>query len=308
MTTGSLGSGPVPPGRPPWSRFRAALDAAGFHPSKGKGQNFLLDGNMVRAIAHDARVGEGDFVLEVGPGCGFLSVALASLGVRLLAVEIDRRLHAVAAEFLAPFGDRVELLHADVLAGKHALAAEVRERLPADSKWHLVANLPYSVAGPVLLLLSRLPHPPRTMTALVQLEVAERIAARPGDKGWGILGAKLAPFYRRTLGRPVPAGLFWPRPQVESAVVHLERNAAGDEAVGGSREDFDALVEGLFQQRRKVVRGSLGGLLGDPEGARALLEELGVDPGARPGTLRSEEFAKLAGSPRWRQRTRAARR
>ena len=285
-------------GRPPWSEFRAALEAAGFRPSKSRGQNFLLDGNMARSIARDSGVGAGDFVLEVGPGCGFLSVHLAALGVRLLGVEIDGRLLEVARRFLAPFED-VVFVEADVLAGKHRLAPEVAGRLPTDDDWHLVSNLPYSVAGPLLVVLSRLAHPPRSMTALVQREVAERITARPAEKGWGVLGAKLAPLYRREAGRRVPAGLFWPRPRVESAVVRLERRPEDPGALGA----YDALVERLFQHRRKAVGGTLRGLLGDSDRARALLEEAGADPRARPGTLEVETLRVLSGSPLWRPKS-----
>jgi len=270
----------------------------GFRPSKSRGQNFLLDGNMARSIARDSGVGAGDFVLEVGPGCGFLSVHLAALGVRLLGIEIDERLLEVARRFLASFED-IELVRADVLAGKHRLAPEVERRLPETDDWHLVSNLPYSVAGPLLVVLSRLAHPPRSMTALVQREVAERITARPAGEGWGVLGAKLAPLYHRTAGRRVPAGLFWPRPRVESAVVRLERRPEDPGPLGA----YDALVDGLFQHRRKAVGGTLRGLLGDASRARALLEEAGADPAARPDTLEVATLRALAGSPLWRAKT-----
>lgn len=281
--------------RPPWSEFRAALEARGFRPSKSRGQNFLLDGNMARSIARDGGVGEGDFVLEVGVGCGFLSVQLAALGVRLVGVEIDDRLFEIASRFLAPW-DNVELLRADVLAGKHELAPEVLALLPTSEAWHLVSNLPYGVAGPLLAVLSRLEHPPATMTALVQKEVADRICAEAGDSEWGPLAARLAPRYRRTVGRRVGANLFWPRPRVESAVVRLELR---EESVG-DLSAYDAVVGELFQQRRKSIRSTLGSLLGDPARAATILEETGVDPAARPGTLAPEIFQKLILHPLWR--------
>ncbi|MEW6072274.1 MAG: 16S rRNA (adenine(1518)-N(6)/adenine(1519)-N(6))-dimethyltransferase RsmA [Planctomycetota bacterium] len=282
--------------RPPWAELRAALAAAGFRPTRGRGQNFLLDGNMLRAIARDSGVGAGDFVLEVGAGSGALSLELARRGVHLLAIEIDRRLLAVAARALSSF-PAVALLAGDVLAGKHALAPAVAARLPAQGPWHLVANLPYSIAGPLLMVLARLPRPPQTMSVLVQREVALRIAADPGESGWGGLAAKLAPRYRRRRGRRVPPQLFWPRPRVESEMVHLDRAPEGAEP----RElvAYDRLVDGLFRHRRKVLRRSLGDLLGDGEAARTLLEEAGVDGGARVEVLGPAELLRLAGSPRW---------
>ena len=140
--------------RPPWSEFRAALEAVGFRPSKARGQNFLLDTNCARSIALDSGVGAGDFVLEVGPGCGFLSVHLAELGAELLAVEIDPRLAAIARRFLEPYPG-VRLLEGDVLDGKHRLSPAVLEALPAIEPWHVVANLPYAITGPLLVTLSR---------------------------------------------------------------------------------------------------------------------------------------------------------
>ncbi len=286
--------------RPRWSEFRAALDAAGFRPSKTLGQNFLLDGNMARSIARDAGVGQGDRVLEVGAGCGFLTEHLAALGCRVLAVEVDRRLFAVASELLGG-RDNVRLLRADALAGKHALAPELVEALPANQPWHLVANLPYSISGPLLVLLARLPNRPETMTALVQREVAEKVAARPGDSSWGALSARLALAYERRAGRTVGPALFWPRPRVESRVVKLtavDGGRPGPEEVAA----YDALVEGLFQRRRKTLLASLAALLGDREEAAAALADAGIAPSSRPQELAPAELVRLAATPAWRAR------
>ena len=272
-----------------WSEFRSALEAEGFRPSKTLGQNMLLDGNMARSIARDAGVGAGDFVLEVGPGCGFLSVHLAELGVELLAVEIDARLLAVARRFLAPF-PRVRLVHADALATKHALAPEILAALPRERPWHLVANLPYKIAAPLLLVAARHDAPPESATVLVQREVAERIAARPGTRAWGALSAKLAVRYQRRLGRRVGAQLFWPRPRVESAVAHLLRDPAAEPPPPG----FDRLVDRLFQARRKRIVGPLQVLLGGAEAARRALGAAGIDPDRRAEDLAPDELAALA--------------
>ncbi|MFT4543108.1 MAG: 16S rRNA (adenine1518-N6/adenine1519-N6)-dimethyltransferase, partial [Planctomycetota bacterium] len=238
------------PPRPPWSAFKAALADVGFHPSRRLGQNFLLDENVVRAIAHAADLRAGEPVLEVGPGCGFLSVHLAHSGAKLLAVEIDPRLADVARSFLEPYSD-VTLIECDVLAGKHKLAPEVEAALPADGEWQLVANLPYSISGPLLALMAAREHPPRSMTVLVQLEVADRLVAEAGTRAWGPLSISVQSAYRGARVRTVGPQNFWPRPKVDSAVVRFERL---DELPPlALRERRVSLVARLFQRRRQAL-------------------------------------------------------
>ena len=290
--------GPVAAGRPavtaraPWSTFRAALDAAGFRPTKSLGQNFLLDGNMVRSLVADSGVGPGDRVLEVGAGCGFLTSCLAECGAEVLAVEVDPRLFEVASGLLAPW-PKVRLLRADALAGKHALGAELAAVLPTEAPWHVVSNLPYSISGPLLVLLSRREPRPESLSVLVQREVAEKAAAAPGTRDWGVLAARLAVRYRTRLGRAVPAELFWPRPRVASQVVHLER-LPGPGPDGPRLAAYDRLLDAVFHTRRKTLRASLGAHLGDPARAQGLLEGLGIDPGLRPENLDSEALLALS--------------
>ncbi|HPF14844.1 MAG TPA: rRNA adenine N-6-methyltransferase family protein, partial [Planctomycetota bacterium] len=142
------------PSRPPWKQFKEALQAQGFRPSRRFGQNFLLDENTARAIVADAGVVAGDRVLEIGTGCGFLTVHLAHAGVALLTVEIDPRLADVAESFLEPYAN-VRLVRGDALAGKHRLHPEV-EAWSEGGPWHLVANLPYAISGPLLALVGGL--------------------------------------------------------------------------------------------------------------------------------------------------------
>lgn len=283
---------------PPWSAFRAALERAGFHPTRARGQNFLVDANMARAIAADSRAAAGDFVLEVGPGCGMLSVQLAAQGVRLLAVEIDERLARVAEHFLAPFPD-VRVLVADVLAGKHRLAPAVEGLLPAAGEWRVVANLPYAIVGPLLSVLSRRVPAPLSMTVLVQRELALRAAALPGDPERGALSAKLQALYDVRVGRPVGRQLFRPRPRVESSVLDLRLSARRPAALA----DLDALIEALFAQRRKQVGGVLRRLLAlDPPALELVLAQAGVDPGRRAEELSNAELESLASHPAWSSR------
>jgi len=281
----------VSDGRGPWSRFKAALDAAGFHPSRRFGQNFLLDENMVRAIVRDAGVTAGDRVLEVGAGCGFLTHHLAAAGVELTSVEIDRRLWEIANDLCAGSGS-VHIVRGDVLADKHTLNPEVLELLPEEGPWHVVANLPYSISAPLLIVLGSLPNPPRSMTVLVQREVAERIAARPGVKAWGPLSIRLQLDHHVELVRRVPPELFWPRPRVDSAVIRLRRE--GSELDPGLRPVLDALVHALFQRRRQALGRVLGEHLGDRDLARGKLEEVALDPRRRAETLELTELAALA--------------
>ncbi len=281
--------------RPPWREFRAALDAAGFHPSRKLGQNFLLDENTANAIARDGQVGEGDLVLEVGVGCGFLSTALLATGARLLGIEVDRRLYAIAEEFLTPLArpGQLELVRADVLAKKRELAPEVLERLPdAGEPWHLVSNLPYSIASPLLVSLSRLAHPPASMTVLVQAEVAERLCAKPATSSWGGLSAKLHLLYSGRMTRRVGAALFSPRPKVESAVARLELRAERPPAADVAAAD--TLIDAFFQARRKTLRATLARHLGDRPAAEAALDRAGLDPGCRPEVLDQTAFLDLA--------------
>ncbi len=284
-----------------WSEAKARLSAAGFRPSKRLGQNFLLDDNLTRALVRDAGVEPGDFVLEIGPGLGFLTGPLLEAGAEVLAVEIDDRLHEILQESLADH-PRLTLVHADALAGKHKLAPEVEACLPKAGPWRLVANLPYSVSAPLLAVLSELANPPSSMSVLVQLEVAERICAKHGDQHWGPISAKLQSAYEVRLGREVPRGLFWPRPKVESGVAHLElRPEAVSDEGRVRRRWLIELVSGLFQRRRQALGRVLGDLAGDRQGALALLAELRLDPKTRAETLDLATLQRIADSSLWRK-------
>ncbi|MFN0007370.1 MAG: 16S rRNA (adenine(1518)-N(6)/adenine(1519)-N(6))-dimethyltransferase RsmA [Planctomycetota bacterium] len=296
--------------RPPFSVFRAALESRGFRPSRRLGQNFLLDENMVRAIVRDAEVLPGSFVLEVGAGCGFLSLHLLDAGAELVCVEIDSRLVAIARDLLAPHG-AVRFLECDALSGKHALAPEIEAALPEERPWHLVSNLPYSISGPLLAVLAGHERPPRTMTVLVQKEVAERIAANPGTPAWGPLSIRLQLRYAPRIVRSVGPGLFWPRPSVESAVVRLEWAPAGGTAAELAR--LDHWIGELFSSRRQSLGRVLTRLAGDRQRAIQVLEALGIEPERRAETLDLPLLASLArhlepwyppGSPQGRQRGR----
>lgn len=276
--------------RPAWSVFRAALEERGFRPSRRLGQNFLLDENMVRAIVRDAKVRASDFVLEIGAGCGFLSLHLVEAGVDLLCVEVDDRLLPIAEHLVSGRG-RARFLRADVLAGKNALAPEVESALPVSGDWHLVSNLPYSVAGPVLALLAARACPPASMTVLVQREVAERIAARPSTPEWGPLSIRLQARYEPRILRTVGPDLFWPRPKVESAVVRLVRRPPV--WAEGELRHLDHLAGELLRNRRQTLGRVLARAAGDRGAGQRALEAAGIDPSLRAETLDLEAWRRL---------------
>lgn len=293
--------------RPRWSDVRARLAEHGFRPSRRFGQNFLLDENLIRAMVRDAGVEEGTRVLEVGVGCGFLTLPLVEAGAELVAAEIDPRVLEVAKSLLAERdandaarAGSVRWFLGDALGGKHRLNPELAALLWDEGPWKLVANLPYSISAPLMAVLSELPNPPVEMHALVQLEVAERIAAAPGTSDWGPISIRLQASYDARVGREVPANLFWPRPKVSSAVCHLARRA--DPPGPEDRAELAALAAGLFHRRRQGVGRVLGDLLGDREAARAALAAVGADPAARAETLPLEAFLALSRSAAWRGR------
>lgn len=278
--------------------MRGDLEARGYRPSRRLGQNMMVDGNLARALVRDAGVRAGDFVLEVGSGCASLTMPLVEAGARVVAVEIDGRLMEVGQERLA--GARgvwekegtVHWIHADVLAGKHELAPEVRDALPARGPWRVVSNLPYSVSGPVTALLAAHEPPPHGMTLLLQREMVDRLIASPGTADWGPLTVQVQALYSARLVRKVAPELFWPRPRVESAVVQLdlrpEYPARGDVAC------LCAWARLLMGQRRKAVGGLLARHLGDRARARGVLQELGLGEGARPGDLSIADLLALS--------------
>jgi 16S rRNA (adenine1518-N6/adenine1519-N6)-dimethyltransferase len=281
-----------------WSALRRRLAAQGFHPSRRLGQNFLVDENMVLAIARDAQLRPGARVLEVGVGLGVLTHALLALGAEVIAVEIDARLVALARERL---GDdaRLVLIHADALDGKHRLRDEV-DRALGERRWQLVANLPYSIAAPLLVVLARRAVPPETMTVLVQKEVAARITARPGTPEWGPLSIRLALDYAAQRLRDVGPTLFWPRPRVESSLVRLVRRP--DPLPAEDRDELDALVHALFTRRRQALGRVLAERTGDRAGVLDALAGLGRTPALRAEVLDEQELVSLSRSPLWRGR------
>jgi 16S rRNA (adenine1518-N6/adenine1519-N6)-dimethyltransferase len=265
-------------------QVRALLDEHGVTPSRALGQNFVADPNTVRRIARLAEVGPGDRVVEIGPGLGSLTVALAETGARVTAVELDRRLLPALRSVVSSQG--VRIVHGDAmrLDWERILGPGGSGERP----WTLVANLPYNVATPLVLdMLARAPAVGR-MLVMVQREVAERLAARPGDKAYGVPSVKVAYRARAEVVGRVPASVFIPPPRVESALVRVRRLPRP--AVDAPEARLFRLVEAGFGQRRKMLRRSLAGLV-DAAGFAAA----GVRPDARAEELDLAAWARLAG-------------
>ncbi len=260
---------------------RELLDRHGLAPRRDLGQNFVADPNTVRRIAALAGVGPDDRVIEIGAGLGSLTLALAETGARVLAVEVDRGVVPVLRDVVGHL-DRVEVVEADAttLDWTGLLGAGCDHR----PTWVLVANLPYNVATPLVCdVLDDVPAVARLLV-MVQREVAERFVAGPGSRQYGAVSVKIAHWATARIVGDVPAAVFVPRPNVESALVEIVRRAPDDPvAVSGATIDHEALfglVRQAFGQRRKMLRRSLAGVVSPEQFAAA-----DVAPDARPEAL-----------------------
>jgi 16S rRNA (adenine1518-N6/adenine1519-N6)-dimethyltransferase len=264
--------------------IRERADALGVWPTKTLGQNFLHDANTIRRIVRTAELAPGERVLEVGPGLGSLTLGLLDAGHPVTAVEIDP---VLARALPATVADRVPGAELSVV---EADALRVRE-LPGDPT-ALVANLPYNVAVPVVLtLLAGFPGL-RTALVMVQAEVADRLAATPGSKVYGVPSVKAAWYASATRAGAVGRSVFWPAPNVDSGLVRLVRR--DPPPTTASREQVFAVVDAAFAQRRKTLRAALAGLASSAAAAEQALRAAGVDPTARGETLDVAAFARVA--------------
>ncbi|WP_249521339.1 16S rRNA (adenine(1518)-N(6)/adenine(1519)-N(6))-dimethyltransferase RsmA [Microbacterium sp. ER1] len=264
-------------------RLAAELDVT---PTKKLGQNFVVDANTVRKIVQAARVQPGERVVEVGPGLGSLTLAILEAGAAVTAVEIDHRLAArlpqTAAEHGVPEG-MLTVVDADAL--------RVTE-LPGEPTV-LVANLPYNVSVPVLLhFLETFPYLQRGVV-MVQAEVAERLAAKPGSKIYGSPSVKAAWYGEWKLTGNVSRQVFWPVPNVDSLLVGFDRSEGERGPVEERRRTF-AIVDAAFNQRRKMLRQALSGLFGSSAAATEVLTAAGVAPTARGEDLTVDDYQRIA--------------
>lgn len=262
----------------------AGLD---LRPTKQKGQNFVIDGNTVRKIVAESGVTGDDVVLEVGPGLGSLTLALLAVANRVVALEIDPLLAgALPATIAAHAPDQLDAFEV-VLAD----ALRVTE-VPGPPPTALVANLPYNVSVPVLLhLLALLPSLERGLV-MVQAEVADRLAASPGSKTYGVPSVKAAWYADVRRAGSIGRNVFWPAPNVDSGLVAWTRREPP--ATTATREQVFAVIDAAFAHRRKALRPSLRELAGSAEAAEAALERAGIDPMTRGEELRIDAFVTIA--------------
>jgi 16S rRNA (adenine1518-N6/adenine1519-N6)-dimethyltransferase len=269
------------------AEVRLLAERLDLRPAKQRGQNFVIDPNTVRRIVRESGISGGDVVVEVGPGLGSLTLALLDVAERVVAVEVDQRLAALLPETVAAYApdraDRFEVVAADALRVT---------ALPGPPPTALVANLPYNVAVPVLLhLLALLPSLEHGLV-MVQSEVADRLAAPPGSKTYGIPSVKAAWYADVRRAGAIGRNVFWPAPNVDSGLVAWTRR--DPPTTTATREQVFAVVDAAFAQRRKALRGALRGLAGSSEAASAALEAAGVDPLARGESLTVDQFARIA--------------
>ena len=262
----------------------AGLD---LRPTKQRGQNFVIDPNTVRRIVRESGVGSADVVVEVGPGLGSLTLGLLEAADRVVAIEVDERLAALLPQTVATYApdhaDRLDVVAADALR----ITA-----LPGPAPTALVANLPYNVSVPVLLhLLALLPSLERGLV-MVQSEVADRLAARPGSKVYGIPSVKAAWFADVRRAGSIGRHVFWPAPNVDSGLVAWTRR--DPPATTATREQVFAVVDAAFAQRRKTLRATLRARAGSTEASQAALLAAGVDPEARGEVLDIHAFVRIA--------------
>ena len=269
------------------AEVRALAERLGVRPTKQLGQNFVIDPNTIRRIVRAAGLRPRDTVVEIGPGLGSLTLGLLAVAQRVVAVEIDpvlaAALPATVADRAPDSVERFQLVQADAMR---------IAQLPGPPPTALVANLPYNIAVPVLLhMLERFPSLER-MLVMVQAEVADRLAAEPGGRVYGVPSAKARWYASVRRAGSIGRNVFWPAPHVESGLVALERRPPP--TTGARREEVFAVIDAAFAQRRKTLRAALAGWAGSAPRAEEILRRAGIDPALRGEALGIDAFAAIA--------------
>jgi 16S rRNA (adenine1518-N6/adenine1519-N6)-dimethyltransferase len=268
------------------SEIREIAKLLDLHPAKSLGQNFVIDGNTCRKIVRLADINNADTVLEIGPGLGSLTIALLPLASEVIAVEIDRRLATQLTETMQNkipnYADKLRIINED---------AQLINTLP-QSPTALVANLPYNISVPVILhFLEKFPSINKGLV-MVQAEVAQRLAAKPGNKIYGTPSVKAKWWADMSIAGNVSREVFWPVPNVDSLLVAFKRRESpGDEAL---RMQTFTVIEAAFSQRRKMLRSALSVWAGGSSSAIEILEKAGVAQTSRAEELELKEFIAIA--------------
>jgi len=274
------------------SEIRQLAERLDLRPSKSLGQNFVVDGNTCRKIVRLAEVDGSDVVLEIGPGLGSLTLALLHEVREVIAIEIDNRLAKALPDTVAAHlpdkAANLSVINDD--------AMNVTELMTAVAPTALVANLPYNISVPVLLhTLEHFPSITRGIV-MVQAEVAERLAAKPGSKVYGVPSVKLCWWAEASVASRISREVVWPVPRVDSLLLSFNRRNHPSSNDEGLRKRTFSVIDTAFAQRRKMLRASLAPYLGSSEKASARLTELGIDPTARAENMTLDDFILIAQS------------
>jgi 16S rRNA (adenine1518-N6/adenine1519-N6)-dimethyltransferase len=279
----------------------------GFTIDARRGQNFLIDLNLLDLLVRAAAVEPSDVVLEVGAGSGTLTTRLALLASRVVSVEIDPRLAQLTREqllMMGSTGDKVDLVEGDALRTKHVFSADVTEAIAKaraqvpQGRFLLVANLPYCVATPVISNLLALPRPFDAACVTIQRELAERICASPSTSDYSALSVWIGSQCRSEIVRVLPPSAFWPRPKVDSAILRIDFEPARRAAIE-DLERFHSFVRDVFCHRRKLLRGVLVRMAGGRDQAKGratvdrVFAEMGLGPQARAEEISPDDFVRL---------------
>ena len=287
------------------SALKAALRERGIFPKKRLGQNFLIDQNILRLIVKTAAISERDIILEIGTGAGSLTKLLGERAHEVLGVEIDRGLFNLSWEVLTPYKN-IHLINMDVLKSKTAIDPRVEEILKGWLQSNrgltlkVVSNLPYSISTPAIIAILEGELPVELMVLTLQKEIVDRLAARPGTKEYGVLSIIAQLFAEIHIVRTLPAKVFWPVPQVESAIVVLNVDKEKAHKIVPDYRLFSTIVRAVFQSRRKTLLNSLFMLNlpfinGNKETLSAVFNRLGIKPLLRGEALDLEGFTALTG-------------
>lgn len=278
-------------------KLMALFERHGMSPRVRWGQNFLLDKNQVNFIARTGQASNQDIILEVGPGTGFLSKELASTGATVFAVELDHGMAGIAKAEMAEFPNFF-LMEADILAGKSSINTDVLARLremyeTRGGNLKCISNLPYSAGTPFSANIYESDLPWHSGVYLLQLEVTERMVAKPGTKHYGSLSIKTAIGAKKAkIERKVPPQVFWPRPKVDSGVIRIEFKPV-EERLAIPWKELRRVCVAVFNSRRKSMRNALKGLIPKKD-VLSFLEEAGIDPDIRGQKLPPEVFLTCA--------------
>lgn len=267
------------------AEIKEMLAVRGFSPRKAFGQNFLIDHNLIRKLVDESGAGAGDIILEVGPGTGTMTEELLARGCTVIAAEIDRGLSNMLRERFGPAGDQFRLVEGDCLDGKRSLSPELTQALVAatgDSRpFKLVSNLPYGAGTTVMAILATDYPSCSGMFVTIQREVADRLTAQPGSKDYGPISVLMLAAAEISVIAQLPPECFWPRPEVRSTMLAIQRQPRPLTADLRGLFDF---TQGAFEQRRK----QLGSVLG-----RDRAWPPGIEPTMRAEQLTPHQFVSL---------------